>query len=339
MLVATSLEVSLSRYPLSELAATPEVRQAKRFRKTAADMSGEQLSGPYGTQQRSGGGGLVEPLLSAARAPRGEAEKLAAEWVECCKKGQSISLPGDRMLDLCGRGISAQDEEAPGIDLIGVDSQNRLTVVALRCTAADATRCAVGDTPLRLLVEGLASAALAEGERPALEAALEAEGRALDEDPPSLLIVATPRYWELCRKREAQSGAAWIHELERLSRELDSHVGVTVEYLAVVQSTGEPAELGADAAPEGLELVPAWESGAGVVKVRQKSSRGAPVEVIIEADPERPPRIYSARDRYEPGDTIHHPTLGSGVVQRELGPTKVEVLFDETRRLLVQGRG
>jgi hypothetical protein len=320
------------------MAATPDVRQAKRFRKTAAELTGEQLAVPYGAQQQSGGGGLVEPILSPAKAPRGEAESLAAEWVEYCKKGQSIALPDGRTLDLCGRGIAATDKEAPGIDLVGVDAQNRLTVVALRYTAADATRCAVGDTPLRLLVEGLASSALAEGERTALAAALEVEGRVLDEDPPSLLIVATPRYWELCRKREAQSGAAWIHELERLSRQLETTVGVTVEYLAFEEASAEPAEAGAEAAGDALALVPAWESGAGVVKVRQKA-KGGPAEIIIEADPSKPPRVYSARDQYVPGDTIQHPTLGDGVVQKLIGPTKIEVLLGEERRLLVHGRG
>jgi hypothetical protein len=333
------VEVSLSRYPLSELAGTPDVRQAKRFRKTAADLTGEQLAEPYGVQQQSGGGGLVEPVLSPAKPPKGEAQSLAAEWVEACKKGQSITLPGDRTLELCGRGVSAQEKDAPGIDLVGVDSDNRLTVVALRYTAPDATRCAVGDTPLRLLVEGLASTALAEGERASLEAALAVDGRTLHEDPPSLLIVAMPRYWELCRKREAQQGAGWIHELERLARQLEPTVGVTVEYLTVEAPQAEAAEPGAEAPAETIEFVPAWERGAGVVKVRKKSTKGTPAEIIIEADPERPPRIYSARDQYEPGDTIHHPTLGSGVVQRELGPTKVEVLFEDTRKLLVQGRG
>ena len=318
------------------MAATPEVRQAKRFRKTAADMTGAGVQEPYATQQQSGGGGLVEPVLSSAPPPRGEAQSLAADLVERCKKGQSISLPGERSLDLYGRGIAATDKEAPGIDAIGVDNENRLVVVALRHTAADATRCAVGDTPLRLLIEGLAASALAEGERPAIAAALEAEGRSIGEDPPSLLIVATPRYWELCRKREAQKGAAWIHELERLSRQLETEVGVTVEYLAIEPPSADAEEGAGDV----LEFLVAWERGAGVVKVRKKSSsKGTAADEIIEADPSRPTRIYSARDVYEPGDTLAHPTLGSGVVQRSLGPMKVEVLFDGTRRLLVQGRG
>lgn len=322
----------MNRYPLSDLAATPEVRQAKRFRKAAGDMTGEGLGASYTSQQQSGGGGLVEPVLSAARAPRGEIETTAAHLVEHCKKGERLDLSDERAVDLIARGVQAADSDAGKIDLLGLDGENRLVVVALRHTAADASRCAVGDTPLRLLIEGLASCALAEGEQAAIRAALEAEGRTPIEDPPVLLVLATPRYWELCRKREAQSGAAWINELERLGREIESHIGVTVEYLAL-ETGGDGDE------PAGPSLVRAWEAGAGTVKVRAKStSRATPAEVIIEADPSRPPRAYAPSEQYQPGDQIAHTTLGSGVVQRVLGPSKVEVMFDGERRLLVQGR-
>ena len=107
----------MSRYPLSELAATPDVRQAKRFRKAAADMTGETLAVSYASQQESGGGGLVEPILSAASAPRGDAETIAAQLVDYCKKGEKLELSEERTFELVARGLRAVDSDAAKIDL------------------------------------------------------------------------------------------------------------------------------------------------------------------------------------------------------------------------------
>jgi hypothetical protein len=75
-------------------------------------------------------------------------------------------------------------------------------------------------------------------------------------------------------------------------------------------------------------------------ELRSKSKARAAVkeDPVVEADPERPPRPYSVRESYEPGDRIAHPKLGEGVVQKALGPTKIEVRFGEESRVLVQGR-
>ena len=53
-----------------------------------------------------------------------------------------------------------------------------------------------------------------------------ATGRPISEEAPALVIAASPRYWEICRKREAQKGAGWIRELERLGREVSTQIGV-----------------------------------------------------------------------------------------------------------------
>jgi hypothetical protein len=41
---------------------------------------------------------------------------------------------------------------------------------------------------------------------------------------------------------------------------------------------------------------------------------------------------------YTAGDRIEHATLGLGVVQGSVGPTKIEVLFDGVKRVLVHHR-
>ena len=56
------------------------------------------------------------------------------------------------------------------------------------------------------------------------------------------------------------------------------------------------------------------------------------------ADPARPVKVYAASMRYEVGDRIAHPKLGTGVVQA-VEQTKVDILFEDGRRTLVHARG
>jgi hypothetical protein len=51
-------------------------------------------------------------------------------------------------------------------------------------------------------------------------------------------------------------------------------------------------------------------------------------------DPDKPPRPYSARDLYAPGERIVHPTFGTGVVAAAPGPGKVDVVFPSGSRTL-----
>ena len=49
-------------------------------------------------------------------------------------------------------------------------------------------------------------------------------------------------------------------------------------------------------------------------------------------------RPYQTTDSYASGDSIKHPTLGLGVVQRSAGNGKIKVLFEDTPRLLIHQR-
>ena len=156
-----------------------------------------------------------------------------------------------------------------------------------------------------------------------------------------VLLIGSPRYWALCRRREAQKGAAWIHELERLVRELETQNGVTVQFVSLALQ-GDPG-FGFDAEGARVEGAPrlerAWEAGAGRVRVRAKPRPrpAEPVPKVIEADLSRPVRTYGPHESYRPGDRLQHPTLGLGVVQRSF-PGKVEVQFEGTTSRLVAGR-
>ena len=82
---------------------------------------------------------------------------------------------------------------------------------------------------------------------------------------------------------------------------------------------------------------------AGEKKPRAAASKAktkaAKADELIVADPTRPPRAYSPKERFEVGDTVNHPSFGAGVVQQLPAPGKVEIYFASGgRKLLVHGR-
>jgi hypothetical protein len=160
-----------------------------------------------------------------------------------------------------------------------------------------------------------------------------------DDQPPALMLLGSPRYWELCRKREAQKGAGWIHELQRLAREIAEEIGVEVGFYAL-ELEGDPSWEYTSEGPSlagAPKIVPAWESTAGKLKPKPKRRPSKLVEAapVVEADLSRPVRAYGVTESYEPGDRIQHATLGVGVVQGVVGPRKIKVLFDEDRTSLL----
>jgi hypothetical protein len=244
------------------------------------------------------------------------------------------------------RGGDDPNAGAARIDLLGLGPDDRLAVATLRFLAPSAGRVGTGDTPLRALLEGLAATAVAAANREALAAELAARtDRAVADAPPALIVLGSPRYWELCRKREAQRGAAWIREVERLAGEIEAALGVPVLLLSL-RLEGDPGFEYASGAPrleKAPRLVPAFEPGAGRVRPkprpRRRKESGAPAETVAEADLARPVRPYTASERYARGDRIEHSSLGLGVVQGEAGPNKIRVHFGERRITLVHDRG
>jgi hypothetical protein len=156
-----------------------------------------------------------------------------------------------------------------------------------------------------------------------------------------LILLGNIRYWELCRKREAQKGAAWINQMERLAQEIEENLDIGVRYLSIKLQDDPGWEI-EDEKPTlvGTPILDrAWGPGAGKVKPKVKrKSKAAAVEEIVEADPTRPTRAYRTTESYSSGDSIQHPTLGLGVVQRSMGNGKIKVLFDDTPRLLIHER-
>ncbi len=61
-------------------------------------------------------------------------------------------------------------------------------------------------------------------------------------------------------------------------------------------------------------------------------------EPLVAADPSVPPKRYSIRETYAPGERIEHPTFGVGIVEAVPEPGKMQVFFDGTRRILAQAK-
>ena len=349
-------------HPLIELANDREVRQAAGFRQAAAGITGVALSASFEGEMSDA------PRLhdagrryfikrggkpAAERRRTKDAEHLGAALVRQYRAtDEGFALPEEEeplhLLDYCVRVKTgpANDPATKGIgrlDLIGLVGE-RLCIARLRFLEPSATRCGVGDTPLRALVEGLAYSAIAASNRTELGLEItERFGRSVGDAPPVMLLLASPRYWELCRKREAQKGAAWIKELERIARELEEENGVSVRYLSLGLE-GDPGWSYDDQGPvlaAPPRFGPAWEASAGRVRPRAKprpKRPSAPIDQIVEADLSRPIRSYALTESYAPGDRIAHPKLGSGVVQGVAGPGKIRVRFEDKQSLLVHER-
>jgi hypothetical protein len=71
---------------------------------------------------------------------------------------------------------------------------------------------------------------------------------------------------------------------------------------------------------------------------RSRSTRAKNQQPSVEPDLSRPIRPYRASDSYAAGDRIDHQSFGMGVIERVMGPSKVEVYFSEGRKTLLQGR-
>ena len=341
----------MPNYPLVDLAVDREVKKVTGFRKAAIELNGEKLLELYEQQKEAGPrrhesekkyfGGHDGTLPTKPKADKDD--HLAIALFNRCKDEGALELPDGSPLDLIDYHVNLQahkDDKAVGnIDLLGVTEDDRLVVVVLKFVPPTATRGTTGETPLRALVEGLAySAILSANIEAVVEDAKSELGRKVSDAKPLVLVVGNLRYWELCRKRDAQSGAAWIAEMERLAREILASIEVEIRFLGL-ELAGEGGWATEDMRPElqgAPEVLAAWEPGAG--RPKQRARGRAAANEIVEADPSRPTRQYAMVELFSSGDTIEHHTLGKGVVQRELGPAKIEVLFDGQRKVLVHGR-
>ncbi len=367
----------MSLHPLIALANDREVKQAKGFREAAARLTGEGLSTLYHEEVASAPKrhdvgkkylGVHPRKAPGERKPSRDAEHLALALISHARdarsshgeaegRGGQVAFPDGGSLcfvDYHGPLATGQPDRDKGdqdpnkglgkADLLGLTHDDRLSISQLKFVAPDSTRTGSGDTPLRALLEGLAYCAILEANRAALQSEMQLElggdELKISEDPPQLILLGTPRYWQLCRKREAQKGAGWIRELQRLGAEIGQHIGVEVLFLGLDLS-GDPGWEYAEGFPvlrAAPRLAPAWERSAGKLKPKPRPKPLSADDIVIDADLTRPIRAYVITQSYEAGDRIEHKTLGAGVVQGGAGQGKIHVIFGEKKSLLIHER-
>ena len=73
----------------------------------------------------------------------------------------------------------------------------------------------------------------------------------------------------------------------------------------------------------------------GETKATRAAKGGKP---LVEADLSKPPVPYSTGARFAPGQRVEHATFGPGVVERVLGPGKVQIYFAGGSKVLAMSR-
>jgi hypothetical protein len=360
----------VSLHPLIALVSDRDVKQAKGFRTAAERLTGATLEADYQTEvanaPKRSAEGLAHLGIRVGRKAKGRQhgrdEKHLAEAIarglppsdEDDDLPKSLELPNGESITILDsavpirtaapdkeKGVSDPNAGIEDLPLLALIGEDRVAVAVLKYLEPDANRSGAGDTPLRILLQALAHAAAVDANREGLRTEIaEATGRTTGDEAPAVIIAASPRYWELCRKREAQKGAGWIRELERIAREVGETIGTEFFFVGLTTDSVPGWEYDDEGpkltGPIGFEK--AWETGAGKLKPKPKKKKIDPADEIIEADPSKPLLKYSIRDSYERGDRINHSKLGEGVVQGVVGRGKIAVMFGEEKKLLIHER-
>jgi hypothetical protein len=358
----------VSLHPLIALANDRDVKQAKGFRLAAEKLTGASLEADYQAEVENSPRRSTRDLTHlgvrsgrrARQRQNNRDEKHLAEAIArsaTADGAEALELPSGETLTIVDHGVpirtAAPDKEkgesdpnagVEDVPLLAVIGEDRLAVVVMKFIEPDSNRSGAGDTPLRLFLQGLAQAAAVDANREALKQEIAATtGRTIGDEAPAIILAASPQYWLLCRKREAQKGAGWIRELERISREIGESIGNEVFFTALSTDTSD-GSVGWSYDDEGAVLTgpvafdAAWETGAGKLKPKPKARKADPADELVEADFSRPVRAYNIRESFQPGDRIAHKTLGEGVVQGVAGRGKVAVLFGDEKKLLIHER-
>ncbi len=354
----------MSIHPLIDLSVDRQVKQAKGFREVATGLTADALEAMYKDEVANAPRRHDEDKkylgVKTVRIPSGRqngkddrhlcmaisARARAGDATVELPEGQELLII-DSLVPLrtaapdASRGDDDPNKGVDDIDLLVMLPDDRVAVVCTKYLDAEATRGGAGDTPLRALLRGLAQTAMIDANQLAFREEIEAAtGRTTSDEAPALIIAATPRYWQLCRNREAQKGAAWIREHERLGRQIAEQIGVEVFFVSL-DVEGEPIWEYNDEGPlltQAFGLGRAWEPGAEKLKPKPKSKKGANAVPIVDADMSRDPVSYAISGSYTAGDRLDHPKLGTGVVQGPTGRGKIKVLFGEDMKILIHER-
>jgi hypothetical protein len=88
------------------------------------------------------------------------------------------------------------------------------------------------------------------------------------------------------------------------------------------------------AASKKPETTAAGEGGAPTTKKRASSRRSKEADTFT-IDPKRPVKPYDMNNSFAAGDVINHSKFGLGAVETSVPPNKIEVRFQEGKKLLL----
>ena len=74
---------------------------------------------------------------------------------------------------------------------------------------------------------------------------------------------------------------------------------------------------------------------------KRASRRTAPPEPegpLVEPDLSRPIRPYQTSEVYAVGDRIDHQSFGTGIIERIMSPSKIQVYVSDGQKMLMQGK-
>jgi hypothetical protein len=82
---------------------------------------------------------------------------------------------------------------------------------------------------------------------------------------------------------------------------------------------------------------PAVATAGAAVSTKRKAggSRRAKEANAFSIDPKRPVKSYDMNNIFSAGDVINHPKFGLGAVETALPPNKIEVRFQEGKKMLL----
>jgi hypothetical protein len=77
-------------------------------------------------------------------------------------------------------------------------------------------------------------------------------------------------------------------------------------------------------------------SGTGAAPAKRKTSTRRTKEAsAFTIDPKRPVKSYDMNNIFSAGDVINHPKFGLGAVETAVPPNKIEVRFQEGKKMLL----
>jgi len=76
-------------------------------------------------------------------------------------------------------------------------------------------------------------------------------------------------------------------------------------------------------------------NGETTAPTKRKSTRRTKESDTFNIDPKRPVKSYDMNNIFSTGDVINHPKFGLGAVEGAMPPNKIEVRFQEGKKLLL----